>query len=131
MSILQWSPELNEAALRLKSAADAGDVVATNGTLLQPFPAVITNLRMLLAGRPYVDGYTTKAGSAEIQIREELLENLLVNPSPSGLDALHKYDVRWLWLQGNAAPITEQLGRSVTVLWQSKEVTILQIINPT
>jgi hypothetical protein len=131
MSILQWSPELNEAALRLKSAADAGDVVATNGTRLQPFPAVITNLRMLLAGRPYVDGYTTKTGSAEIQIREELLENLLVNPSPSGLDALRKYDVRWLWLQGNAAPITEQLGKSVTVLWQSKEVTILQIINPT
>jgi hypothetical protein len=124
MSILQWTPELNDIALQLKSLADPDDVVATDSSLLQPFPAVMTNLRMLLAGRPYVDGYTTSSGAEQIRVRQQLIDQFLERPNRSQLAELQAYGVRWLWLQRDPVATAERIGDlgSITILTESVAV---------
>jgi len=127
MSILQWSPALNDVARQLKSLASSGDVVATDSPLLQPFPAVMTNLRMLLAGRPYVDGYTTSSGAEQIRIRQRLVDEFLTEPNPIQLSELQAYGVRWLWLQRDPAVAVERIGDLGTVVIVTDDVAVIDI----
>ena len=127
MGIVEWTPALNEASRALVAAAAPADIVATDITNLQPFLPVMTGLRTLLNGQPYVDGYTTASGVAAIAERRALLDAFLAAPSAGTRDALRAAGVRWLWLQRDAQAQAERMAGLGTVLTTNAEVTVVDI----
>ena len=128
--LVQWSPELNEAALWLEPEVSAGELVAVDATYLQPFLPVVTNLSMYVAGEPYISGYTTRAGAEAAAVRQERTRSLLEEPSQSSASALWADGVRWLWLQKTPKSTVDLLGPWSSVAFANDQVTILQLNDP-
>jgi hypothetical protein len=87
----------------------------------------MTDLRMLLAGRPYVDGYTTTSGAEQIRVRQQLIDEFLVEPNRSQLTELQSYGVRWLWLQRDPMATVDRIGDLGSVVLVTDRVAILQL----
>ena len=128
--LLQWSPELNEAALWLAPEVSTGELVAVDATYLQPFLPVVTNLSMYVAGEPYISGYTTRAGAEAAAIRQERVRSLVDEPSQSAARTLWADGVRWLWLQMTPEKSIDLLRPWTSVAFQNDQVTILKLNDP-
>jgi len=148
-SLVQWSPELNEAALWLEPEVSEGELVALDASYLQPFLPVVTNLSMYVAGEPYISGYTTRAGAEAASLRQEQVRSLLVEPSQRAADeretrvsnflenpstdaaaALWADGVRWLWLQMTPQSTIVGVQPWTSAALASDQVTILRLNDP-
>lgn len=129
-ALLQWSPELNEAALWLAPRVADGELLAVDATYLQPFLPVVTDLTMYVAGEPYISGYTTSAGVRAAAERELRVRNFLENPSTDTADALWADGVRWLWLQMTPQDTIEELQKWASTTLANDQVTILRLNDP-
>ena len=128
--LVQWSPDLNEAALWLEPEVSTGELVAVDATYLQPFLPVVTNLSMYVAGEPYISGYTTRAGAKAAAVRQERTRSLLVEPTQDAARALWTDGVRWLWLQKTPKSTLDLLEPWASVVFVNEQVTILQLNDP-
>ena len=128
--LLQWSPELNEAALWLAPQVADGELVAVDATYLQPFLPVVTDLTMYVAGEPYISGYTTAAGVQAADVREMRVRDFLETPSTDAAAALWADGVRWLWLQMTPQSTIEPLQQWASTALASDQVTILRLNDP-
>jgi hypothetical protein len=128
--LLQWSPDLNGAAMWLEPQVQPGELVAVDATYLQPFLPVITDLTMYVAGEPYISGYTTTEGVQAADVRERRVQEFLESPSADSAQALWTDDVRWLWLQMTPQNMIEQLSPWASVVRASDHVTILRLNDP-
>ena len=128
--LVQWSSELNEAALWLEQEVSTGELVAVDATYLQPFLPVVTNLSMYVAGEPYISGYTTRSGAEAASVRQERTRSLLVEPTGDAARALWADGVRWLWLQKTPARTVDLLEPWASVAFANEQVTILQLNDP-
>ena len=128
--LVQWSPDLDEAALWLESEVPTGELVAVDATYLQPFLPVVTNLSMYVAGEPYISGYTTRAGAEAATVRQERMRSLLVEPTQDAARALWVDGVRWLWLQKTPKTTFDLLEPWASVAFANERVTIFQLNDP-
>ena len=128
--LLQWSPELNEAALWLAPQVADGELVAVDATYLQPFLPVVTDLTMYVAGEPYISGYTTAAGVRAADVRELRVRDFLDNPSFDAAEALWADGVRWLWLQMTPESTIVRVQPWTSRAFASEQVTILRLNDP-
>lgn len=128
--LLQWSTELNEAALWLEPQVQPGELVAVDATYLQPFLPVVTDLTMYVAGEPYISGYTTAAGVKAANVREERVRAFLEDPSRSSAEALWADNVRWLWLQKTPRIVIEKVQGWASVVRTNDQVTIIRLNDP-
>jgi len=128
LSVVQWSPQLNEAALWLRERVEAGDVTVMNAPTLQPFLPIVANTQMLVAGLPYTSGYTTAEGLKAIADRALVTESFLKTPNPDTLDALRSLNVEWLWLQG--PPELDALEQFGSLEYKNDEVAIIRLNDP-
>ena len=128
--LVQWSPELNEAALWLEPKVSVGELVAMDATYLQPFLPVVTNLSMYVAGEPYISGYTTRDGAAAAATRKDQMRALLDNPTRRAADKLWTDGVRWLWLQETPGNAIDRLRPWALVSFTNEQVTILRLNDP-
>ena len=128
LSVVQWSPQLNDAALWLKTQVEPTDVTAMDGPLRQPFLPLVADARMLVAGLPYTSGYTTEAGLGAITSRESLTDAFLSNPSEATFGALQAIGVKWLWLQ--EPHDLAGLGQFGSLAYENDEVAIVRLNDP-
>ena len=128
--LLQWSPNLNEAALWLAPQVADGELVAEDATYLQPFLPVVTDLTMYVAGEPYISGYTTSDGARAAIQRQERVDAFLVNPSEETAGALRDDRVGWLWLRMTPPERIEELQSWASVALQNDQVTVMRINDP-
>lgn len=128
--LLQWSPDLNEAAVWLDSHVAPEEIVAVDATYLQPFLPVVTDLTIYVAGEPYISGYTTKEGVQAAHVRERRVQEFLESPSADAAQALWTDDVRWLWLQMTPQSMIKPLLPWASVVRASDHVTILRLNDP-
>ena len=128
--LLQWSSELNEAALWLAPQVADGELVAEDATYLQPFLPVVTDLTMYVAGEPYISGYTTVDGARAAIQRQERVDAFLASPSDATVGALWDDRVRWLWLRMTPQERIEGIQPWASVVLQNDHVTIMRINDP-
>ena len=127
---VQWNPSRADAASILRAAAAPWDVIATDASIAQPFLPISTDLRMLLAGQPYTDGYTSESAFLSIPQRFELVEEFVSNPTPVSHQALWDLGVRWLWLEYSPGPQSDRVEELTTSLAESRDVVILRLNDP-
>ena len=129
-NLLQWSPELNEAALWLAPQVAEGELVAMDATYLQPFLPVVTDVTMYVAGEPYISGYTTAAGVRAADVRKSRVRAFLDSPSAEAAEALWSDGVRWLWLEMTPELTITGVQPWTSTALASDQVTILRLNDP-
>jgi hypothetical protein len=127
---VQWSPGLQEAALELRAASGPQDVVAMDYSIIQPFLPITAERRMLLAGQPYVDGYTSSAAASTIPERFARFDEFRMTGSPAAHRWLWDNGVRWVWLQFSPRPDAERLSDMTSPLVLTDEVAVLRLNAP-
>lgn len=127
---VQWSPGLQEAALELRAASAPADIVAMDYSIIQPFLPITADRRMLLAGQPYVDGYTSSAAAATIPERFSHIDEFRLTGSPRAHKWLWDNGVRWLWLQFSPGQDAERLAGLTDPLVLTDEVAVLRLNAP-
>lgn len=127
---VQWSPGLQQAALDLRAASNPEEVVAMDYSITQPFLPITAQRRMLLAGQPYVDGYTSSEAAATIPRRFAMLDEFRLTASPSAHRWLWDNGVRWLWLQFSPKIDAESLSGVTDPLVVTDEVAVLRLNAP-
>jgi hypothetical protein len=127
---VQWSPGLQQAALDLRAASNPEDVVAMDYSITQPFLPITAQRRMLLAGQPYVDGYTSSEAAVTIPQRFAMLDEFRLTASPNAHRWLWDNGVRWLWLQFSPEYDAESLTGVTDPLVVTDEVAVLRLNAP-
>ena len=127
---VQWNPIRATAASVLRDAAAISDVVAMDASISQPFLPIATDLRVLLAGQPYTDGYTSASAARSIPERFELVDDFRLTAAPAAHQALWDLGVRWLWLEFSPEVDADRLARLTTPLTVGPEVAVLRLNDP-
>jgi len=127
---VQWNPTRAYAASELRAVAATSDVVAMDASITQPFLPIATDLRVLLAGQPYTDGYTSQSAARSIPERFELVNDFRLTASTAAHQGLWDLGVRWLWLEFSPEVDAERLALLTTPLTVGPEVAVLQLNDP-
>jgi hypothetical protein len=127
---VQWNPVRAAAAQELRDVASTIDVVAMDASVSQPFLPIATDLRILLAGQPYTDGYTSQEAAASIPERFGLVDEFRLTASTTAHRALWDLGVRWLWLEYSPETDAERLSSLTTPLSIGSEVAVLRLNDP-
>lgn len=130
MSITQWSPTLNQAALLMGEVSDSRDVVALDAPYLQPYPSVVSGVRSLVSNTPIVGYYTTAEGFASIDQRLDLTNAFIAAPSNETAAPLIELGVRWVWVQLDPEGFSARNADQFDELVRSSEVVIVDLTSP-
>ena len=124
---LQWTPGMNDAALRLREVSDARDIVAVSRPNLQPFLPIVSQRRAWVAGLPYSTGYTTSDGIATAEERISAVEQLLTNPEESLVEGIVDSGVGWLWITPESFGALPGIEPWTQVIYSDADVVLLRV----
>jgi len=126
VSIIQWTPSMNDAALLLRDLSGQDDVVALSRPALQPFLPIVSERRAWVAGLPYSTGYTTSAGIAAANDRLAQVERLLTEPNNSVVESIVDSGVQWLWITPESFASVPLLEPWTDVVVSDPDVVLLR-----
>ena len=127
MSIIQWTPSMNDAALLLKDLSSVEEIVAVSRPNLQPFLPIVSDRQMWVAGLPYTTGYTTASGIATADERLEVVSSFLAAPDNQTALELESAGVRWLWVTPESFDALPRLNAWTELAISDPDVALLRL----
>lgn len=128
MSIIQWTPAMNDAALLLKEISNVDQIVGVSLPTLQPFLPIVSDRRMWVSGLPYSTGYTTAQGVSTAHERRDGLSLFLAAPNDEAAQWLESEGVRWLWITPESFEALPRLSPWTELVVSNPDVALLRII---